>query len=58
MSDVYCRELRELGKKAAANLGMESFLREGVYTMLGGPSFETIAECKMLRMMGSDVVGK
>lgn len=57
MSSAYCKELRELAKTAAANTGISGLIREGVYAMLGGPSFETIAECKMLRMVGADVVG-
>jgi len=33
-------------------------IREGVYIMLGGPNYETVAELKMLREMGVDSVGK
>lgn len=32
-------------------------LREGVYAFVSGPSFETRAECRMLRTLGADVVG-
>lgn len=32
-------------------------LHEGVYAFVGGPSYETRAECRMLRMLGADVVG-
>ncbi len=37
---------------------MEHFLKEGTYTMLGGPNFETPAELRMLRTCGVDAVGK
>lgn len=32
-------------------------LKEGVYAFVAGPTFETRAECRMLRNMGADVVG-
>lgn len=58
MSDAYDRELRELAHDVATELGYNDFLREGVYCVLGGPSFETIAECRMLHMLGADAVGE
>lgn len=57
MSSAYSKDLRELAKTAASNTDISHLIREGVYAMMGGPSFETIAECKMLRMIGADVVG-
>ena len=32
-------------------------MREGVYCGLGGPTFETPAEIRFLRMIGADAVG-
>lgn len=55
MSEAYSRELRDLAKKAAAAEGID--LREGVYAFMGGPSFETPAEIRMLRTLGADAVG-
>ncbi|KAL3988858.1 hypothetical protein ACER0C_013176 [Sarotherodon galilaeus] len=57
MSDAYDRKLRQLAHDVAAELGFSEFVREGVYCVLGGPSFETIAECCMLHMLGADAVG-
>uniref|UniRef100_A0A3Q0S468 Purine nucleoside phosphorylase n=1 Tax=Amphilophus citrinellus TaxID=61819 RepID=A0A3Q0S468_AMPCI len=57
MSDAYDRKLRKLAHDVAAELGYSDFLREGVYCVLGGPSFETIAECRMLHRIGADAVG-
>ncbi|KAM3603692.1 uncharacterized protein V6R79_000743 [Siganus canaliculatus] len=57
MSDAYDRELRHLALDVASDLGYSDFLREGVYCVLGGPSFETIAECRMLHRLGADAVG-
>ncbi|XP_023280187.1 purine nucleoside phosphorylase-like isoform X1 [Seriola lalandi dorsalis] len=56
MSDAYNRELRQLAHDVAAELGYD-FLKEGVYSVVGGPSFETIAECRMLHRLGADAVG-
>ena len=40
------------------SIGLEGVVREGVYTMVGGPNYETIAELKLLRALGVDSVGK
>uniref|UniRef100_H2LWB8 Purine nucleoside phosphorylase n=1 Tax=Oryzias latipes TaxID=8090 RepID=H2LWB8_ORYLA len=57
MSDAYDRELQQLGMDVGQELGYGDFLKEGVYCALGGPSFETIAECRMLHKLGADAVG-
>ncbi|KAF6728207.1 Purine nucleoside phosphorylase [Oryzias melastigma] len=57
MSDAYDRELQQLGMDVGQELGYGDFLKEGVYCALGGPSFETIAECRMLQKLGVDAVG-
>lgn len=57
MSDAYDRDLRALTRKTAKELGYDSFLQEGVYCMLAGPTYETIAECKLFQMLGADAVG-
>ena len=58
LNSAYELKLRSLAQKVATDLGFSSFLREGVYTMVGGPSYETVAELKAMRMMGIDAVGK
>lgn len=58
MSDAYDRELQQLAMEVGQELGYSNFLKEGVYCVLGGPSFETIAECRMLHRMGADAVGE
>lgn len=58
MSDAYDRELRQLARHVGEELGYGDFMHEGVYCVLGGPSFETIAECRMLRRLGADAVGE
>ncbi|NXT45315.1 PNPH phosphorylase, partial [Pelecanoides urinatrix] len=32
--------------------------RPGVYCGVGGPSYETPAECRLLRRLGADAVGE
>jgi len=43
----------ETGKKQTINY----FLRRGVYCGLSGPSYETPAEIRLLRLLGTDAVG-
>lgn len=58
MSDAYSKDLRRLVSEVACELDYSSFLREGVYCMVSGPNFETIAEARMLLVLGCDSVGK
>lgn len=58
MSDAYDANLRKLAHGIAEELGFQSFIREGVYTMISGPSFETPAELRFLQAGGADAVGK
>lgn len=55
MSSAYDPGLRALAREAAAQLGF--VLHEGVYAGVMGPSYETPAEVRMLRMLGASVVG-
>lgn len=57
MSDAYDRELRRLAEQTAKEQSCDSFLQEGVYCMLAGPTYETIAESRLLQKLGADAVG-
>lgn len=55
MSEAYSRKLRKLAHEVAGKQGLT--LQEGVYLGLLGPSFETPAEIRMVRILGADTVG-
>ncbi|KAM4580823.1 purine nucleoside phosphorylase 4b [Odontesthes bonariensis] len=57
MSDAYSKVLRGLALDAGTELGCSDFIKEGVYCMVSGPNFETIAEARMLLILGCDSVG-
>ncbi|NXN95148.1 PNPH phosphorylase, partial [Rhinopomastus cyanomelas] len=57
MSDAYEKDLLGLALESAQELGFQSFTREGVYCLLAGPCYETIAECRLLQALGADAVG-
>ncbi len=52
LSNIYTPRLRALAQEVAGRP-----LREGVYAAMPGPSYETPAEVRMLRLLGADVVG-
>ena len=55
MSAVYDRRLSELAEQAA--LEEKIILHKGIYVGVSGPSLETPAETRFLRMIGADAVG-
>lgn len=55
MTYAYTPRLIELAKEAA--YGLDITLREGVYAYMSGPSYETPAEIRALRVLGADAVG-
>jgi purine-nucleoside phosphorylase len=55
MTDAYDPALRDACRRAGERTGVA--LREGVYLMLSGPTYETRAELRMLRSLGGDAVG-
>ena len=55
MSNAYDKDLRQIIKSVGIKNGIK--LKQGVYTQLKGPQFETPAEIKMLATLGSDAVG-
>ncbi|KAI9469890.1 MAG: nucleoside phosphorylase domain-containing protein [Benjaminiella poitrasii] len=58
VSDAYTYALRKLAFKAAFEVGIKpEDIREGVYAMVAGPSFETRVEARYLVTIGADAVG-
>lgn len=55
MANAYSPGLRKIASEAAKQETI--MLQEGVYAALSGPSYETLAEIKLLRMIGADAVG-
>ena len=55
MSQAYDPGLRDIARQVAHKEKIP--LREGVYVCLAGPSFETPAEIRYLRLIGADAVG-
>ncbi len=55
MNNAYDPELRLLMHSVAKTSGIA--LEEGVYCAVSGPSYETPAEVRMLRLLGADAVG-
>ena len=55
MSQAYDRQLCSLARKVAGENDL--ILREGVYAGLSGPSFESPADLRFLRIAGADAVG-
>jgi len=55
MSQAYDLLLRETALRVAKDLGLT--LHQGVYICLAGPSFETPADLRFLRLIGADAVG-
>ena len=55
MTQAYDRSLLKMIKDSAKECGID--MKSGVYVALKGPTYETPAEIKMLRILGADMVG-
>lgn len=57
MNNAYDPELIRMAQKLTTEMGMANETRMGVYTCLGGPNYETVAELKMWSRLGVDAIG-
>jgi len=57
MNRAYDPELIKIAEDLANEMGMKDETHTGVYICLGGPSYETVSELRMWRMLGVDAVG-
>ena len=55
MSEPYSRKMIAKAKEIALDLNIE--VHDGIYLGLQGPTFETLAEYKMVKILGADCVG-
>lgn len=55
MVGAYTPQLQDVARQVAAELGID--LRQGVYSPISGPCYNTSAELRMLQLLGSDAVG-
>lgn len=54
---TYDTDLRQKFLRVATELGHGDLMKEGIYIMIGGPTFSSSAEARVLRMFGADAVG-
>ncbi len=57
MNKAYDEEMKLQAIEIASELDIQDKVHEGVYACLGGPNYETVAELKMLKLLGVDCVG-
>ncbi|KAM5135898.1 purine nucleoside phosphorylase-like [Mantella aurantiaca] len=55
--DTYDQDLRSAALEISRRLGHAKHTHEGVYCMVGGPNFESVAEARFLQRLGADAVG-
>ncbi|CAG0912651.1 unnamed protein product [Notodromas monacha] len=57
LTDLYDGGIRQIARAVAVSMNIQHEVHEGILAALGGPSYETVAELKFLRLAGVDAVG-
>lgn len=57
MNKTYDRTILSKANEIMNRMGLTPHVHEGVYAMIGGPTYETIAEVNLLKTVGADAVG-
>lgn len=57
MNKAYDPDLIATARGIIKDMKREHEFREGVYTCVGGPNYETVAELRLLKLLGVDAVG-
>uniref|UniRef100_A0A0K2T779 Purine nucleoside phosphorylase n=1 Tax=Lepeophtheirus salmonis TaxID=72036 RepID=A0A0K2T779_LEPSM len=57
MNQCYDSEYIEAAKAVSKRIGIESSVKTGIYAMTGGPSYETPAEVRTMKILGADSIG-
>lgn len=56
MNRAYDAQMKQYAHQIGRELGIEHQMHEGVYTCLGGPNYETVAELRMLKILGNFLI--
>lgn len=57
MNKAYDAQLRKYALNIANELNIADEVHEGVYMCTGGPTYETVAESRLIKLLGADCVG-
>ena len=58
MTGAYNKELIDMLYATSKELKMTEYTKKGVYAMVSGPTYETVAESRLLIMLGANTVGE
>lgn len=57
MSNAYDSDLIREFQDASFKVGLDRSIKKGVYAMVVGPTYETVAEARALKKLGADAIG-